>query len=277
MKTALCLSGRWNQHCNPKWIERTKQHVPHDKVYTGTWSNQIYGLYGEVNMKQVGFSPDFYFDEPKNEYHPVFDTEAYPDSASELRRDIFPHMLEREKISKMRYAVGLDDTIYTNSQLVHAHACANWHKQLLIHNEMMKSIPDEYDMIVRSRFDVVVSDQIPWGELIQESYDKDMPIGLNCMNYYGTHKFNELKPMGKETTYYINDALIIHPRDCWDTDLVDTLYKNKELKSAEEGWYQILSEPFGYYHKSYHGGCYLSARWEHVKDVDESLHNQSSK
>ena len=93
------------------------------------------------------------------------------------------------------------------------------------------------------------------------------------MNYYGTHDFNRIRGMGKETTYYINDALIIHPRECWDTDLVDRLYKDKKLKSAEEGWYQILSEPFGMYHQSYHGGCYLSGRWEYVRDVDASLHN----
>ena len=250
MKTALCLSGRWNEHCHQKWMDRTQEIIPHNKMFTGTWKGQDYDA-------------DYYFDDPENLYHPVFDTEPYPDDASELRRDIFPHYLERHK----------EDPNYYNSQLRHAYASANWHKQILIHNEMMKSIPKEYDMIIRTRFDVIVSDQLPWKDMIKDSYDRIIPKGFNCMNYYGTHDFNKLKGMGKETTYYINDALIIHPRECWDTDLVDTLYKNKELKSAEEGWYQILSEPFGFYHESYHGGCYLSERWEYVRDVDESLHN----
>ena len=250
MKTALCLSGRWNEHCNQKWIDRTQQLIPHDRMFTGTWTGQSY-------------LANYYFDEPENEYHPVFDTKAYPDDASKLRRDIFPHFLKRHK----------EDPTYYHTQLKHAYASANWHKQILIHNEMMKSIPKEYDMIIRTRFDVIVSDQLPWKDMIKDSYDRIIPKGFNCMNYYGTHDFNKIKGMGRETTYYINDALIIHPRECWNTDLVDSLYKDKKLKSAEEGWYQILSEPLGMFHKSYHGGCYPSDKWKYVKDVDEGLHN----
>jgi len=249
VKTALCLSGRWNEHCHQKWIDRTQEIISHDKMFTGTWKGQDYDA-------------DYYFDDPENLYHPVFDTEPYPDDASELRRDIFPRIIAQ-----------WDEAGIDHSQRKHAYASANWHKQILMHNEMMKSIPEEYDMIIRTRFDVIVSDVIPWDELLNRSYDNVLPIGFNCMNYYGHHGHNDLQGMSKETTYYINDALIMHPRECWDTDLVDRLYKDKKLKSAEEGWYQILSEPFGMYHKSYHGGCYLSERWEYVRDVDENLHN----
>lgn len=251
MKTALCLSGRWNEFCDQKWIERTQRIIPHDKMFTGTWKGHDYDA-------------DYYFDEPVNEYHPVMDTEPYPDDASHLRRKQFPRFIKAwEEESKVYHKEGLQM----------AYASAHWHKQILMHNEMMKTLPPEYDMIIRSRFDAIVSDVIPWDEFIERSYDDFLPTGFNCLNYYGHHGYNELRDMGKETTYYINDALIMHPREIWDTDLVDRLYKDKELKSAEEGWYQILSEPFGMYHKSYHGGCYLSARWEYVRDVDESLHN----
>ena len=251
MKTALCLSGRWNEFCDQKWIERTQRIIPHDKMFTGTWKGHDYDA-------------DYYFDEPENLYHPVMDTEPYPDDASHLRRKQFPLFIKAwEEESKVYHKEGLQM----------AYASAHWHKQLLMHNEMMKTLPPEYDMIIRSRFDAIVSDVIPWDEFIERSYDDLLPTGFNCLNYYGHHGYNELRDMGKETTYYINDALIMHPREIWDTDLVDRLYKDKELKSAEEGWYQILSEPFGMYHKSYHGGCYLSARWEYVRDVDESLHN----
>lgn len=252
MKIALCFSGRWNEFCHQKWIDRTKRVIPHDKSFAGSWSGQ----------DTVDTTVNYLFDEPELTYHPVFDTEAYPDSASELRRVAFPNIINQFEQSGV-----------THSQLKMAYSSAHWHKQILIHNEMMKEIPKEYDMIVRTRFDVIVSEVIPWKDLIEESYSQQIPIGFNCMNYYGTHGYNELKDMGKETTYYINDALIVHPRDIWDTDLVDSLYMNRELKSAEEGWYQILSEPQGMYHKSYHGGCYLSERWEYVRDVDESLHN----
>ena len=252
MKTALCISGRWNDDCSHKWVDRSKRLLPHDYLYTGSWKGQ----------NTVDFTVDHFFDEPENEYHPVFDTEAYPDDASALRRDVFPQLIKEHEAGGS-----------SHSELKHALASQNWHKQILIHNEMMKQLPDDIDMVIRTRFDTIVSDQLDWQGMIRESYDQIVPMGFNCMNYYGTHDFNRIRGMGKETTYYINDALIIHPRECWDTDLVDRLYKDKKLKSAEEGWYQILSEPFGMYHQSYHGGCYLSGRWEYVRDVDESLHN----
>jgi len=252
VKTALCLSGRWNENCDQKWIDRTQRVIPHDRMFTGSWNGQ----------NTVDTTVDYYFDDPENLYHPVFDTEPYPDDASHLRRHIFPRIIQEWEED------GID-----HSQKKHAYASANWHKQIIIHNEMMKTIPQEYDMIIRTRFDTILSETIPWQELLEKSYGDMIPIGFNCMNYYGNHGYNELNDMGEETIYYINDALIIHPRDCWDTDLVDSLYKGKKLKSAEEGWYQVLSEPFGMYHKSYHGGCYLSDRWEFVRDVDESIHN----
>lgn len=256
MKVALCISGRWNEHCDSKWVDRSKQLLPFDEIFTGTWEGQ------DVVV-------DYYFPEPKNEYHPVFDTKPYPDDASTLRREVFPRLIEKD-MQQRADDLWIDPA---SSQLKHAYASANWHKQILIHNEMMKSIPEEYDMIIRTRFDVIVSDQIDWKEVIEDSYKRMIPKGYNCMNYYGNHDFNRVKHTDSETLYYINDAMIVHPRDCWDTDLVDSLYKNKQLKSAEEGWYQILSEPFGFYHESYHGGCYLSERWEYVRDVDASLHN----
>jgi len=245
MKTALCLSGRWNEHCNQKWIDRTQRIIPHDRMFTGTWKGQ-------------DFDVDYYFDEPENEYHPIFDISPYPNGVSKLYRRMFGSIIER----------GLEHQL-TKS----AYASANWHKQILIHNEMMKSIPEEYDMIIRTRFDVVVSEVIPWEDFLDESYEGVFPIGFNCVDYRTIYGYNELVDMRKEQKQYINDGLIMHPREIWDTDLVDSLYKDKGLRAAEEGWYQILSEPLGMFHKSYHGGCYPSDKWKYVKDVDEGLHN----
>ena len=55
MKTALCLSGRWNEHCHQKWMDRTQEIIPHDKMFTGTWKGQDYDV-------------DYYFDDPENLY-----------------------------------------------------------------------------------------------------------------------------------------------------------------------------------------------------------------
>ena len=70
---------------------------------------------------------------------------------------------------------------------------------------------------------------------------------------------------------YINDALIIHPKEALDWGYVNQLYKEEKLRGAEEGWYQVLSESQGHYHLSYHGGAYSARDWELVKDA-EGLH-----
>ena len=116
MKVALCISGRWNEYCHSKWVDRSKQLLPFDEIFTGTWEGQ------DVVV-------DYYFPEPKNEYHPVFDTEPYPDDASTLRREVFPRLIEKD-IHQRENDLWIDPA---SSQLKHAYASANWHKQILIH------------------------------------------------------------------------------------------------------------------------------------------------
>ena len=53
MKTALCLSGRWNEFCDQQWIDRTQEIIPHDKMFTGSWNNQ----------DTVDTTVDYYFDD----------------------------------------------------------------------------------------------------------------------------------------------------------------------------------------------------------------------
>jgi hypothetical protein len=174
------------------------------------------------------------------------DTKPYDDNESRLRRKILP--------SRSR----------------------DWNKQILIHNHMMRNIP-KCDIVIRARFETIVADNIDWSEYIKQSYDDIITLGFNTIfgntdGRYGYHRTIREGP-DDDTQFFINDALIIHPYDSWDCELVDRLYKEKRLIGAEEGWYQILSEPFGIYHKSYHGGAYSATHWEVVKDVDENLHN----
>lgn len=195
-------------------------------------------------------------DEPEIGYHPVLDTEPYSDEESQQRRKVFVE--NDDNLSETRRSL--------KQKSIH------WNKQILIHNHMMKNIP-ECDIVVRSRFDTILSAKIDWSDMIRMSYEEDIPLGFNTMHYSKTFYMNQLRDMHEGAKYYINDALIIHPYGLWDCNLVDQLYKDKKLKGAEEGWYQVLSEPSGMYHKSWHGGAYLEAYWETVKDVDESLHN----
>jgi hypothetical protein len=215
------------------FTDRLRELIPHDDFYTATYTGSAYDA-------------DFYMNEPKVKYHPMKDTKPYDDNESRLRRKIPP-----------------------------SHS-RDWNKQILIHNHMMRNIP-KCDIVIRARFETIVADNIDWSEYIKQSYDDIITLGFNTIfgntdGRYGYHKTIREGP-DDDTKFFINDALIIHPYDSWDCELVDRLYKEKRLIGAEEGWYQILSEPFGIYHKSYHGGAYSATHWEVVKDVDENLHN----
>ena len=251
MKVSLCVSGKWK---DIDFTERMRRIIPHDNFYTMTYTD-------------CDHDSTFKMDEPEVTYHCVLDTEAYPDGESLERRFFFT--LSDEDI---RHGPFHSSIIDFKRKAVH------WHKQILIHNEMMKNIP-KCDIVIRSRFDTVVSDQLDWSSYINQSYDEDIPIGFNTMNMKsgGEKSFNKLWPMHEKAIFYINDALIIHPYKSWNCDLVDELYKNKELKGAEEGWYQILSEPNSVYHLSYSGGAYLDEYWWCVGDSIASLHNNTSR
>lgn len=240
MHVTLCVSGKYT---GEDFTNLLRERIPHDSFYTATYTGSDYDA-------------DFYMDEPELIYHPILDTEPYPDKESVDRRKAFTYNNDSGNV--------LADYFSTASK--------HWYKQILIHNHMMKNIP-ECDIVIRSRFDCIPSKEIDWEDFVKKSYEKDIPIGFNTLNLAYNYWFNRLKPMHDGAKFYINDALIIHPYDIWDTELVDTLYKDKKLKGAEEGWYQILSEPQSMYHESYHGGAYLSKYWDKIDDVDESLHN----
>jgi len=242
MKVSLCVSGKWTGTNHTDLLRKV---IPHDDFYTATYTGSDY-------------EADFYMDEPEVTYHPILDTEAYGDVESRDRRIAF-------RLSDD------DSTPMTKSFKKKA---IHWNKQILIHNNVMRNIPP-CDIVIRSRFDVVVSHMIDWSSFIKESFDNEIPIGFNTLNLArnSTRYHHMLYPMQEIATYYINDAVIIHPYKLWDCDLVDRLHREKKLRGAEEGWYQILSEPNNYYHKSYSGGAYIDEFWDTIKDVDESLHN----
>lgn len=248
---SLCVSGKWKgDWCD--FTERLRRIVPHNNYYTMTYTD-------------CDHDSTFKMEEPEVTYHPVLDTEAYPDAESLERRYFFS--LSDEDIKRGAFHTSLIDF---KRKAVH------WHKQILIHNHMMKNIP-KCDIVIRSRFDTIVSDQIDWSSQINQSYDEEIPIGFNTINVIKSGRpYNKLHPMQDKATCYINDALIIHPYKSWDCDLVDELYKDKKLKGAEEGWYQVLSEPNNLYHRSYIGGAYLNEFFWGIPDKDASLHNHSS-
>lgn len=118
-------------------------------------------------------------------------------------------------------------------------------KQILNHNTMMKNYMMDYDVIVRSRFDALLSPFVKYDTLLKE-----------CLNYPATISITD-GLQSKTSGYSLYDKLvyendssrsrmcgdsgtIIHRAADWDCDLVERLHNDKKLLAAEFGWYQSL-------------------------------------
>jgi len=244
MRVALCVSGKWTGEDYTNFL---RERIPHDEFYTATYT----GI-------EMPFEPDFRMDEPENTYHSLFDTQPNPDSESEGRRDI----------------LGRDEHKILSEYRKYKKASEHWHKQILLHAWICEQI--ETDIIIRARFETIVSNQIDWQEWIDKCYDEEIPIGFNTRTEGDANQYHHDLMRATEVGFYINDALIIHPKKVLEWDYVNHLYKEKKLRGAEEGWYQVLSESQGHYHMCYHGGAYSIKDEAIVKDADESIYNYSS-
>lgn len=240
MKTALCVSGKWTGY---DYTHLLREIIPHDDFYVATYTGIDCGAY-------------FYMDEPEFDYNPL-SIDPYPDAESRGRRDALK--------------INSDEPIYRYIR----HASSHWAKQILIHNHVMKNI--DADIVIRARFETVVSNQIDWNAMIEKSWEEEIPLGFNTRSVASNLFHHRIENNDRQASFFINDALIIHPQKIWDCDLVDRLYKEQKLRGAEEGWYQILSEPHHYYHVSYDGGAYSAKDWKLIQDVDASLHNNTSR
>jgi hypothetical protein len=135
-------------------------------------------------------------------------------------------------------------------------------KQILAHNYLCKTISKQYDMIVRCRYDIYFSDVLDYKKLLEKSHDEG-PYGFARQSgkmYSEDLKFlNEPCRMEKLKTNerwqgMLSDNLIFHRPEHFNTEYVDYLHNNKELVTAEAGWYQVLSQPYGDHHTNFIGG-----------------------
>tara|TARA_E500000178_G_scaffold350477_2_gene409534 strand:- start:23 stop:757 length:735 start_codon:yes stop_codon:yes gene_type:complete len=241
MKIALCISGLCDNDESEKFVERHKSIFPYD-TFTAAWKRD-----------DLTMDVDYLFDEPTIDYHPVTDVPQLETTHTILRSRGVKKENDGEK--------WMDIT-------------KHWTKQILIHDSLLKKIPSDYDMIIRTRFDTIASKGIDFMEFIESSYYENYAIGFNTRYENVWLRHNELLEFVPHfNVCHVNDALILHPRNLWNSQLVETLHNSKELQAAETGWWQILSEPYGDNHQNFHGGVYIDKHKGNVLDVDEKFHN----
>jgi hypothetical protein len=127
-------------------------------------------------------------------------------------------------------------------------------KQILMHSYLLRKVPQEYDMVIRGRFDNIINkNQKEMCSLLQHSYATGEVIGIHCPKGNPEkyiNSFVEYPLQSPKSDQYLVDHMIFHRRDLFDCDYVEGLHQNKKLLPCEWGWYQALSEKNPAGHKS---------------------------
>ena len=132
-------------------------------------------------------------------------------------------------------------------------------KQIIAHAYQIQNLPKmswdnkRYDMIVRCRWDTVVSTKVDWNHYLNKSFTEQCAIGFGIRGsrHIDLHSFKDIDHVyitpetdqvwSRDWAWWINDPLIIHHRDIFDYNYVFKLHEEKNLWPAEYGWYQVLS------------------------------------
>lgn len=237
MKIAVCVSGvprsgiGASQEVNkdfPRNLKNLRRNFPTADVYVGTWAP-----YEELLKKELPNEPYKLFDEPKSHYHPYLDMPKVDMVSDKMRKfsDIYkskPDLHERTRHQS---------------------------KQIMCHANMVNSLPQDYDVIVRARFDTFTYTNAKFDQYVQAVYNKKIPIGFACLKpHWATfNKVVELNDKDENRDRYLFDSLIIHHRSNLDPKYVFDLYEKQKLCPAEFGWFQALSLPNGSKHRCISG------------------------
>lgn len=237
MKVAMCVSGvpesKYNLIKRNNAVQKLK--FPNADFYYATWK-------GREKLFYENF-PDYElhtFDEPVMHYHPYMDI-----------KDFTSPYFEETKSWVMR----------TNRIEWTSHHT----KQILIHAMLLNEIKDDYDVIIRGRFDNFIwndkaADFTPF---VEDTYKNNR---ANCFAVTNGPKFKEQYESDYERNpkmrEWFLDQLIIHPRNMINLSDILQLHKEKKLRAAEYGWHQVLSESYGNNHRNWHGWV------NHDKNVD---------
>ena len=241
MKIAICISGlaRGNIKRNIGYLKKAFPDVP---MFFSSWEEH-------KNDESERYNSTYY-PEPTMHYNPW--CECVKDN---------PH--PKYHVYKKQFLEKTGES--------HKKKLLNATKQLIAHAYQVADLPQEYDMIIRARWDTVVSEKVNFSKYLEQSYNENMAIGFAIRGGRWTdlNRFKDIDHVfinedtdimwSRDWSYWLNDFLIFHPRNLYDTELVHKLHKEKKLWPAEYGWYQMLSTLDN--HHCVYGGAVLEKFW----------------
>lgn len=232
MKVAICVGGVVYPDSIPL-MDALKNKFPQYDFFFGVWK----GRENDVSNKLNAWS----FEEHEPKYHPYFDVNI-------------PGMSEKIGIIRQK--------MEANPEMPMIAKAFHQTKQILMHSYMLDLLPPQYDMIVRTRYDIkLIDNSIDFNGLITKSYDNNHAIGLAKRFATNPKMFDP-----KNTTWhryweqYLMDLIMFHPRKLFDKELMLSLHENQKLLAAEFGWYQVLSQPHGDTHQNYMCNISITSR-----------------
>lgn len=240
MKVAICMSG----------IPRgdVKQNLAIAQQHFG--GNVFYATYHDQEKTIRKYTQDYFLHpEPKISYHPLAD----------VPEEVMPPVA---KTWSLRERIKTDFMLYERMR--------HQSKQIFAHDMLLGEVPDDYDMIVRMRYDTRLSKVVNLTQYLERSYNENIAIGFGTRT--SRHKsldslvevpklwadrWNPTPGISNDWGGYIMDPLILHPRKLWSRERLKELHAKKSLMAAERGFYQILSQPYGDTHECYYGGAQI--------------------
>ena len=231
MKTAILITGQYRPQVNkykPQKLIQQMESVFKTHMFFHTWNDSTNIVPIEYHNRLV------YCAQPELDYHPVSDIEWVGKHGKWE-----PYVEKRLLYNKMQHAS----------------------KQILAYADLLTKIPDDFDVLIRMRWDILVSQKVDFKPYLEKAYEEG-PVGFMTRGRPGHHVDNLLdvpKDDIMDDWYgYLPDSLIMHKREHFDIDLVKKLHKEKNLAPAEWGFYQVMSEPYGDIHTSVHGGAQIA-------------------
>lgn len=278
IKTALFISGQIREHeYTRRIVDMYKREMPWARIIGATWDTC------EV-PEDLGI-PVHVYPEPEMHYKPY-----------EANEHVYYNYRQyKKKIDTMSRSPGKKPDP--------GHRDTHQTKQILIHNMLLQEYEDEFDVVIRVRWDSLVGRGLSLYRLVEEAMMDPAVVTMSCRSTFnvsinhrmlswdskycaGVSSIPHVKPLtcaglfpfekevgrviahAENSPMIIDYGLIVHRTYDWDTELVDRLHRDELLLPAEWGWYQVLVEHPQNRHRHWEGGaCLFRAASRYAEEI----------